>query len=512
MVPLVVLKILLNRGRVDLAARGLTLVMLVFTTLVCLTAGGVSAPYAVGYVLVVFAAGLMVGTRFALFVATGGLLAGLGLAGLEARGALVEVGTQRDPLRDWTVLAMALAGGAALMAAARKTIERSLDRVTSELAERTDTERTLRSRDAELRLALDAARMGTWSWNAETGALSWSPEAHRITRGLTAAFVGGLPQFLAHVHQDDRQGFDRAVALALVSARDPQRFEARLLLPDGDVRCFELRGQAFEDESGPAGVTGTIADVDDRRRVEEEREALVEELGTRNSELERFTYTVSHDLKSPLITIRGFLGFLEEDALAGRVERIRDDTARIVEATVKMQRLLDELLDLSRVGRLGEGSATFSGREVAEEAMSLVEGRLKEAGVRVEIQPTIPTLYGDRPRIVQVFQNLIDNAACFMGSESSPRIVIGARSDSAWPVITVRDNGIGIAPEYHERVFGLFEKLDPRSSGTGVGLALVKRIVEHHGGEVWVESEGEGSGTTICFTLPPPPLRPVAGD
>ncbi len=511
-VALVVLKILLNRGYVDLVARALTMVMLIFVTLLGLTAGGLSSPYTAGYVLVVFGAGLMVGTRYSLVVAAAGLLAGLALAGLEANGMLLELGTRRDPVRDWTVLAVALSVAVALLSAARSTIQSSLHRVTRELAERTEAELALSSRDAELRLALDAARMGTWSWFAETGVLSWSPEVHRITNGLTASVEGGLPLFLDHVHPDDQQVFDRGIAQALVSARDPQRFEARLMLPGGAVRWFELRGQAFADEAGPAGVTGTIADVDDRRRVEDDRETLVKELGTRNSELERFTYTVSHDLKSPLITIRGFLGFLEEDALAGRVERIRDDTARIVEATVKMQRLLDELLDLSRAGRTGESPETFSGKEAVEEALSLVQGRLNESGVRVELQPGIPTLYGDRPRIVQVLQNLIDNAGSFLGSEPDPRIVIGTRADSVWPLIVVRDNGIGIAPEYHERVFGLFEKLDPRSLGTGVGLALVKRIVEHHGGEVWVESEGQGTGATFCFTLPPPPLRSIDGN
>ncbi len=197
-----------------------------------------------------------------------------------------------------------------------------------------------------------------------------------------------------------------------------------------------------------------------------------------------------------------------EDALAGRAERVKDDTARIVDATMRMQRLLDELLDLSRVGRQHANPEAFSAKEAVEEAMSLVQGRLEAASVSAKIEPGLPMLYGDRQRIVQVLQNLIDNAAAFMGGQSSPRIVVGMRSDQKWPVITVKDNGIGIDPQYAGRVFGLFEKLDPKSGGTGVGLALVKRIVEHHGGEVWVESGGEGSGSTFCFTLPPAPAQP----
>lgn len=122
--------------------------------------------------------------------------------------------------------------------------------------------------------------------------------------------------------------------------------------------------------------------------------------------------------------------------------------------------------------------------------------------IRVNVEPDLPIVRGDRPRLVEVMQNLIDNAAKFMGDQPAPQIDIGVRKKNNEHIFFVRDNGIGIQPEYHEKVFGLFDKLDAQSEGTGIGLALAKRIVEVHGGRIWVESEGKGQGSTFCFTLP----------
>jgi signal transduction histidine kinase len=237
----------------------------------------------------------------------------------------------------------------------------------------------------------------------------------------------------------------------------------------------------------------------ERQRAEQEREILLRELETKNVELERFTYTVSHDLKSPLITIHSFLGFLEKDALSGNVEQLKSDIARIADAIIKMQNLLDDLLNLSRVGRIMNPPEQVSFETLAREALRLVEGRVAARGVAVEIAPGLPMVYGDRARLIEALQNLLDNAVKFMGDQPNPRVEIGMREPGTF---FVRDNGIGIAPEHHERIFGLFDKLDPQSEGTGVGLALVKRIVEVHGGRIWVESEGRKTGSTFCFTLP----------
>ena len=236
-------------------------------------------------------------------------------------------------------------------------------------------------------------------------------------------------------------------------------------------------------------------------------EQTIGEMERRNEELERFTYSVSHDLRTPLVTVSGFLGLLEKDLAEGRVEDARQDLARIRRAADTMDRLLRELLDLSRVGRVANPPEDVTLLSLAEEAQQSVAGRLAAARAELVIEPELPVLYGDRARLQEVVRNLVDNAAKFMGDQPRPRIVIGARPGPRGPIWFVRDNGSGIDAKHQQRVFGLFERLDSSVEGTGIGLALVKRIVEVHGGQVWVESAGRGQGTTVCVSLPQRPAQ-----
>lgn len=271
---------------------------------------------------------------------------------------------------------------------------------------------------------------------------------------------------------------------------------------DGEERWIQWIVQCIADEKGQIVELQAVGrDITQIKQTEAEREALIAELEIKNAELERFVYTVSHDLKSPLITIGGFAGFLEQDALAGDVERIRADLTRINDAVATMQRLLGELLELSRIGRRANPPEEIPFAEIAGEAIELVRGRIEAGSVVIEIAPDLPTMYGDRARLVEVIQNLVDNACKFMGDQTHPRIEIGTKQEDDKTIFYVRDNGMGIEPRYHDKVFDLFEKLDPQSEGTGIGLALVKRIIETHGGTIWIESEGKGSGTTFYFTL-----------
>jgi PAS domain S-box-containing protein len=233
-----------------------------------------------------------------------------------------------------------------------------------------------------------------------------------------------------------------------------------------------------------------------------QRESLINELESKNAELERFTYTVSHDLKSPLVTITGFLGFLEKDAMTGETARMSHTIHRINNAAFRMQDLLNDLLELSRIGRLMNPPEDIPFREIVNEAIDRVHGLLDQLSALIEIQSDLPNVHGDRVRLIEVVQNLLENAAKYSRTGVKPRIEIGARVDRAsQATFYVKDNGIGIAPEYHENIFGLFNKLDPRVEGTGIGLTLVKRIIEVHGGKIWVESEA-GNGATFYFTLP----------
>jgi PAS domain S-box-containing protein len=255
--------------------------------------------------------------------------------------------------------------------------------------------------------------------------------------------------------------------------------------------------------AGRRVFTASVRDITDRRRAEAEREALVARLEQKNAELERFTYTVSHDLKSPLVTIRGFVGTLERSARAGDLDRLSADCARIAAAADRMRQLLDDLLELSRIGRVASKPVEMPFASVVDIALESLEGPLQARHVDVVVAPDLPVVRGDTTRITEVVQNLVENAIKFMGDQPAPRVEIGVRPDRGERVLYVRDNGIGIDPRYHEKVFGLFEKLRRDGEGTGVGLALVRRIVEVHGGRIWVESAGVGAGSCFCFTLPP---------
>lgn len=257
------------------------------------------------------------------------------------------------------------------------------------------------------------------------------------------------------------------------------------------LRLRSLSQRNLELESFNAQLHEAVAD----------RQRLIGELEAKNSELERFAYTVSHDLKSPLVTIRGFLGFVERDAETGNLERVRADVERIRKAAETMTVLLNQILELSRVGHV------LGPREVVPLAALVREAAQRVAGIEsaeLIVAPELPAVEGDRVRLLEVFENLLANAVKFMGKQTAPRIEVGVRPGPE-PVVYVADNGVGIGPRFQQKVFGLFERLDHRIEGTGVGLAVVKRIVEFHGGRIWVESEGvPGEGSRFCLVLPGP--------
>jgi signal transduction histidine kinase len=255
-------------------------------------------------------------------------------------------------------------------------------------------------------------------------------------------------------------------------------------------------------------ILSSIDDISARKTVESQREAALEEvcrtaeaLREKNKELTRFTNAVSHDLRSPLVTVQTFLGHLESDLRDQNQERVVEDFGFIKAAADKMGRLLDELLRLSRVGRMINPAVEMPLQAVVQDALDITAGRIAGRGVRVVVTNEPVVLYGDRARLTEIFQNLVDNAAKFMGGQPAPRIEIGVEESGGELVLYVRDNGIGLDPNFSPRLFGLFEKFDPAADGVGLGLALIRRIVELHGGRIWAESEGLGRGTTFRFTL-----------
>lgn len=297
---------------------------------------------------------------------------------------------------------------------------------------------------------------------------------------------------------------------ATISQGRAWKGEFRNRAKDGSVYWVETTVAPFLEPDGrPYQYVAIQTDITSRKGTEQEKEGLLARLEEKHAEMERFLYTVSHDLKSPLITIKSFAGMVEKNLAGGRTERLGEDLGRICKAADQMSSLLEEVLRFSRLSAVANALESVALTEVAESARELVAGRLAERSIVVDIQPAMPVVFGDRGRLIEVMQNLLDNAAKFMGDQDAPRIEIGVAREGPMPRFFVRDNGIGVDKCYQTKIFNLFDKLDSKAEGTGVGLSVVKRIIENHGGKVWVESEGAGQGTTFWFTLPRPSETPA---
>ena len=370
---------------------------------------------------------------------------------------------------------------------------------------------------------------GLWSTQLDLTPLKKVEDALRRSESRTQALLDAIPDMIFEIKRDGtilrfipsitnrpllppEEFIGKTIVQVIPSVAEQTAFAIDRALTSGQLSAFEyelpVEGEihTYEARITPAGpdlVLAMVRDVTLRRWAETERESLIDELESKNAELERFTYTVSHDLKSPLITIRGFLGFIREDVERGNRQRLDADIQRIIDATNKMQTLLNDLLELSRIGRLTNRPEIIKMNQFVDEVLEFLHGRLHSANVVTRVEEHLPDVYGDRQRLFEVFQNLIDNAAKFMGSQPNPTIEIGVNGQvDGKPVFLVRDNGMGIEDIYKENIFGLFNKLDSQTEGTGIGLTLVKRIIEFHGGKIWVESEA-GKGSTFLFTLPP---------
>jgi PAS domain S-box-containing protein len=356
-----------------------------------------------------------------------------------------------------------------------------------------NTEEALLLSEARTRALLDAIPDMIFEFNRDSTILQFIPSATSRPLLPPEQFLGKKLQEVlpASVANQTAFAIERALESGHVHAFEYQ------LLQDNENRTFEARITPLS----PDTVLAMVRDVSLQKWILGEREKLITELELKNAELERFTYTASHDLKSPLITIKGFLGFLQEDAERGNLKRLKTDIQRISDAADKMQRLLNDLLELSRIGRSVNKTEMIDMNHMISEVLELLQGRIsgRSVPIQVSVEENLARVYGDGPRLLEVWQNLIDNAAKFMGDQPNPRIEIGQLDSS--PMFFVRDNGIGIDPKFGDRIFGLFDKLDSRTEGTGIGLALVKRIIEFHGGRIWVESE-LGKGATFYFTLP----------
>jgi len=493
----ILLLIVLHQGFVKAVSVIQVIAFWFFFTATAFTGNGVQGEsYLIGYTLVITIAGILLGGTGALIFTFLSLLSGALMVILHFRGSLAT-GFTSSPLSTWMVSLVLFPIGALLQRLAS-------DRVRSTL---------IHARASEERYRLISQISSDYTFSTELDQegnmyLNWVAGAFKEMTGYTYEEYVASGGWMAHLHPDDIE--QDARDSATLKANKPVITEVRTYNKDRELRWVRVYANPVwsEKEDRLIGIVGAVQDITERKQVEEEREALIHELENKNAELERFTYTVSHDLKSPLVTITGFLGFLEKDAMSGNIEGVKSSVNRIAGAAKKMQSLLSDLLELSRIGRLMNPPEDIPFSDIVHEAVDQVRGRLDDIDAIVEIQRDFPIIHGDQIRLVEVVQNLLENSIKYSTPSVRLRIEIGMDepNEKKFPVFYVRDNGIGIEPQFHERIFGLFNKLDTQSEGTGIGLSLVKRIIEVHNGRIWVESE-KGKGATFYFSLPTPQMK-----
>jgi PAS domain S-box-containing protein len=388
----------------------------------------------------------------------------------------------------------------------------------------------------KLKLAARTAKLGYWHYDEVALKYLDVSEEYAAIHGYTVPEY--LDRFLhfeddmATVHPEDKEALYEAYELV----KGKQDIVFRAQHKDGHwIHVREIATDILDEAGNCIESIGTLQDVTELKNAEqslresrdsleavveertkqladtikrleqeiEERKKISSELENQNAELERFAYTVSHDLKAPLVTIKGFAGLLDKDIDARDMDHVKSDLEQINRAADTMGVLLGDLLELSRIGRVMGNPLICDLNEITKQAVELIGVKVDELGVEIVIED-MPRVHGDEKRLVEVYLNLIENAIKFMGEQISPRIQIGAIEKDGMICCFVQDNGVGIAAEYYEQIFGLFERLNADVEGTGVGLSLVKRIIEVHGGEVWAESKGLGLGSKLSFTLPKP--------
>jgi PAS domain S-box-containing protein len=396
---------------------------------------------------------------------------------VRALGALTDIALERS----------------ALMAAERKA------RTQLEL-----TNLELSSREAQLAEAQSISHIGSWEVDLTTNRIRWSDELFKIM-GLDPH--GSEPTndlFLSMLHPEDREYVETYVNRAIESGEMFQ-YECRIVRPDGSIRVIDARGRVMQGlAEHHSRLVGILQDITERKETEKaladafSRERLSRiGLERANSELESFVYTVSHDLNSPLISTLGYLELLEQDAGPLIPDEARFYIERMRASATFMQSLIKDLLELSRVGRVQTEPEDVDLNQVIAD----IANEIQTSSPEVTIQTSdIPPVTMNPVRARQLFTNLIGNAVKY-GGRPDVRVRVTAEPNSNGLVsLSVSDNGPGIPEQYRDRVFGVFERLENSQEGTGIGLAVCKRIVETNGGQIWIADSDEG--TDMRLTVP----------
>lgn len=371
------------------------------------------------------------------------------------------------------------------------------DQGLQEISVREQAEKALREADTQ-RETLIATIPDIVVQIAPNGIRTWCNNAAYAFFGDDV--IGKKGEYYFVGEQDTRQ----RVQSILDGTNEAVHIESWQRRRDGEPRLLDWRcRRLLNDEGMVIGAICSARDITDEKRLQKEREALLKELSEKSAELESFVYTVSHDLKTPIVTVEGFVGALREDfgeVLGTEGERY---LRRISEATCKMEALINDLIELSRIGRTSENKVEIPFEDLVRDALRTLYPQIKAKGIAVHVPENMACLYGERKRLGQVVDNLMSNAVKYVGRDNpSPRIEAGAERQGNETICFVKDNGIGIDKVYFDKIFKIFHRLPAARNieGTGMGLTIVKRIVELHGGRVWVESE-PGKGSTFYFTV-----------
>ena len=389
--------------------------------------------------------------------------------------------------------------------------------ISRDITERKRAEDELRKSEARLKEAQALGRIGSWEFDLDNRTLQWSDQVYRLYERDPAMGPPNVEEEAAY-YSPEQAGILHEYAQ--IAGEQGQAFEYDLeaRLPSGRIAYFAATMRPVRDRSGRiVKLFGTVQDITERKRAEADRERLLAELEAKNRELESYVYTVSHDLKAPLVSLSGFSSVLQKEFDNQLGEEGKHCLERIQANAALMDTLIASLLELSRIGKVVGTVKEVNVVALLKEIRGALAVRPEEAGAEFVVQEPLPTVHADRDRIRQVFINLIDNAVKFRSAERALHIEVGCRQEGDFYCFHVADNGIGLASQYHEQIFSPFRKLHLEIEGVGIGLALVKKIVEHHGGRVWVESpsaeftpsqaEGPGAGreragATFYFTLP----------